>query len=80
MDDTGNNPGPGYYNNPEVTLETTRTKNSKFGTQSRFSQPNVRMPGPGDYELAQDIYKAKLALSKSSKFLTSNNGKPGRKI
>lgn len=36
------------------------------------------MPGPGDYDLAQDIYKAKLALSKSQKFLSSSNGKPGR--
>lgn len=70
MDDTGNNPGPGHYNNPEVTLASTSGKNSKFGSQPRFSEPNLRIPGPGDYDLAQDIYKAKLAISKSPKFLS----------
>lgn len=52
MDNTGNNPGPGHYNNPEVTLEATLNKNSKFGTQPRFSQSNLKIPAPGDYELA----------------------------
>lgn len=52
MDDTGNNPGPGHYNNPEVTLASTSAKNSKFGTQPRFSEPSLRIPGPGDYDLA----------------------------
>ena len=37
MEDTGSNPGPGHYNNPEITLSSTLSKKSKFGTQPRFS-------------------------------------------
>lgn len=47
MDDTGKNPGPGHYNNPETPFDSTlNTRNSKFGTQPRFSQPNSSTPGP----------------------------------
>ena len=51
MDNTGSNPGPGDYENPQTkTSQFLDTRNSKFGTSPRFSQPNLN-PGVGSYEV-----------------------------
>ena len=69
MDDTGCNPGPGDYNNPEVLMASTMYRNSKFGTQPRFSHPNLNIPGPGDYQVGKGFITGKNSLSKSRRSL-----------
>lgn len=77
-ENTGSNPGPGFYNNnPEVFLSSQLHKNSRFGSEKRFSTPNLAIPGPGDYNISTKLIKDKLALSKSRRSLDIKTT-PGR--
>ena len=80
MEDTGKNPGPGdYETNTTVTSTLLAAKRSKFGTASRFSQPNLHVPGPGDYELMnkKGMVTDKGTIGKGERMVNKKNLPPG---
>ena len=81
MDNTGNNPGPGDYENPEqLPSSQLKSKKSKFGSQKRFSEPQLTKAGVGDYNISKSLISPKGKFPQDDRFHEKKNLPPARNI